>query len=149
MDQSGFDDRLDYPYGYCHHSERFPADKLGYRTQRVSVMSAWREGEVIAPMVFEGYTDGKLVCNWIEQMLLPEMLPGQILVLDNASFHPKTKIEKLLEKAHCQVLFLPPYSPDLNKIEKYWGNLKRRVKQLMSQGYELEDAIDCGLRCLS
>ncbi|MCC5899968.1 MAG: transposase [Phormidium sp. BM_Day4_Bin.17] len=85
VDESGFDDRLDPPYGYCHRSQRFRAQKLGHPGKRVSAISAWREGEVLAPMIVEGYTNSALVCDWIEQMLLPEMLPGQILILDNAN----------------------------------------------------------------
>lgn len=100
-------------------------------------------------MIFEGYTNSALVCDWIEHMLLPEMLPGQILILDNASFHPKRKIEQLLAKAGCQVMFLPPYSPELNKIEKYWARLKQQVSKLLMQGHDLLDALTYAFKHVS
>ena len=84
------------------------------------MISGWWRGSTIAPMVFEGYCNTELVCEWIEQLLLPELLPGQIIIIDNASFHPKERIKKLLAKAGCEVLFLPAYSPALNKIEKFF-----------------------------
>ncbi len=56
-------------YGYCHKSERFEALKLGHCSERVSVISGWWRGSTIAPMVFEGYCNTELVCEWIEQLL--------------------------------------------------------------------------------
>ena len=125
------------------------AEKLGHRTERVSLIAAWREGECLAPMVFEGYTTSELVCRWVEEMLLPEMLPGQILVLDNASVHPKSRIQQLLSRAGCQVLFLPPYSSDLNRIEKFWARVKRQVEQVLEEGMSLLEAVACSLKALS
>ncbi len=149
MDQAGLDDTLDYPYGYCHKSERFKATKLGHQTERVSIISCWWNGMTIAPMIFEGYCNAKVVCDWIEKMLLPELIPGQILIMDNASFHPKERIRELLAKAGCEVIFLPTYSPDLNKIEKFWARLKLYVAQLMSDGESLISALNTALRDLS
>lgn len=149
MDQTGFDNRLQSPWGYCHRSKRLMAEVLGHRTERVSVMSAWWGGEVIAPMVYEGYTTSHLVCQWIEEWRLPEMLPGQILILDNASVHPPGRIRELLERAGCEVMFLPPYSPDLNKIEKFWARLKHQVKKVLKDKEGLFDAIAKALPILS
>lgn len=117
------------------------AEKLGHRTQRVSVIAGWREGECLAPMVFEGYTNSELVCRWAEEMLLTEMLPGQILVLDNASFHPKQRLREILGRAGCEVMFLPPYSSDLNRVEKFWARVKLKVGQWLEDGMTLLDAV--------
>ncbi len=103
----------------------------------------------IAPMVFEGYCHTELVCEWMEQLLLPELLPGQIIIIDNASFHPKERIKKLMAKAGCEVLFLPAYSPDLNKIEKFWARLKNYVSQIINDSENLVDAVSKALRHLS
>ncbi|MFO7145145.1 IS630 family transposase, partial [Arthrospira sp. PCC 8006] len=53
---------------------------------------------------------------------------GQTLVLDNATFHKGGRIPELVEAAQCRLLYLPPYSPDLNKIEKCWSWLKARIR---------------------
>lgn len=117
------------------------AEKLGHKTERLSIISAWREGEIIAPMVFDGYCNSQLFCQWIESNLLPELLPGQIVIMDNASFHPVAKIKELFKSARCEVIFLPPYSPDLNKIEKFWARLKNYVSQILSQCQNLFMAV--------
>ena len=95
----------------------------------------------IAPMLFEGYCNTELVCKWIEKFLVPELLPNQILVIDNASFHPQERIRQLVLQAGCEVLFLPPYSPDLNKIEKFWARLKNYVGKIIGQCESLWNAV--------
>ena len=150
VDESGFDDTLHYPYGYCHRSERFYGDIVGHRSERLSVVGAWRKGgEVIAPMVYQGYTNTQVFCQWFEEMLLPELIPGQIVILDNAGFHPRKRLEELLSGTGRQLWFLPPYSPDLNKIEKFWARLKKQVGKVLKECENLFDAIAQSLRLLS
>ena len=62
-------------------------------------------------------------------MLLPELVTGTIIVLDNATFHHSKQTRELVEQADCELLYLAPYSPDLNPIEKLWANLKRQWRQ--------------------
>jgi transposase len=114
------------------------------------MISGWcSQGGIVAPMVFEGYCDGNLVCKWLEEFLLPELLPDQIIIIDNASFHPQSKIEKLIKQAQCQVIFLPAYSPDLNKIEKFWARLKNYVSKIINNFDSLVNAVSQAFRVLS
>ena len=76
-------------------------------------------------MLFEGTCNTAVFNQWLEQMLLPQLLVGSILVLDNATFHQSRRTRELVEEAGCTLMFLSPYSPDLNPIEKLWANLKR------------------------
>ena len=62
--------------------------------------------------------------------------------MDNATFHKSSKTEELIEKAGCKLLFLPPYSPDLNPIEKFWANLKAKIRNVIPFFPTLENAID-------
>ena len=149
VDEAGIDNTLDYPYGYCHRSQRFLGEKRGHRTERVSLICAWNDGQSVAPISFEGYCNSSLVCQWVEDFLLPELLPGQFVIMDNASFHPKEKIRALVEQVHCEVIFLPPYSPELNKIEKFWARLKHYVRKQMRTDMTLSEAIDNAFRCVS
>jgi transposase len=57
----------------------------------------------------------------LEKILCPELRPGQVVIMDNASFHKSPRIRKIIENVGCQLLYLPPYSPDLNPIEHYWA----------------------------
>lgn len=86
------------------------------------------------------------MCNaWLEQILIPELQPGQVIILDNASF-PKSKERlEIMEKAGCEVVFLPPYSPDLHPIEKFWAHFKKRVREALNLYSSLAEAIDPSL----
>lgn len=75
-------------------------------------------------------------------MLIPELKVGQVVILDNASFHKSQTSLEMIRQAGCEVLFLPPYSPDLNPIEIFWANFKRRVKEILNQCSTLAEAID-------
>ena len=149
VDEAGVDDTIDYPYGYAHKSERYQAEKLGHKTQRISFISGWWKGETIAPLTFEGYCNTQLFCQWMEECFVPELIPGQIVLIDNASFHPKERIKELVKQAGCQVIFLPKYSPDLNKIEKFWARLKNEISKLKRHVEKLSDAVREAFRRLS
>lgn len=79
---------------------------------------------------------------WIEQFLIPVLQPGQVVIMDNASFHKSEKTKNLINSAGCKVLFLPPYSPDLNPIERFWANLNRSIKENIKKFPSLSEAID-------
>ncbi len=149
IDEAGCDDTEDYPYGYCHHTERFYDLKLGHRTCRISMVAGWCEGSVLAPMTFEGYCDTVVFEVWVEQMLVPALSPGQVVVMDNASFHKSRRTRELIEQAGCKLLFLPTYSPDLNKIEKFWARLKHHLRLTIHAFDCLWDALDAVFRKLS
>lgn len=62
--------------------------------------------------------------------------------MDNAAFHKSEQTKKIIADAQCNLLFLPPYSPDLNPIEKLWANLKAKIKKIVGQFNNLAGAID-------
>ena len=74
-------------------------------------------------------------------MLIPELRPGQIVVLDNATFHKSQKTKELIESVACKILFLPPYSPDLNPIEKFWANLKAKIRSIIHHVKTIDAAL--------
>ena len=76
-------------------------------------------------MVFNGSCNTELFEAWIEQFLIKELKPGQVVIMDNTSFHKSKKTKSLIESVGCKLVFLPPYSPDLNPIEKFWANMKQ------------------------
>lgn len=149
VDEAGADDTEDYPYGWNEQGKRFAALKLGHRTRRISMIAGWCQSRVMAPMTFEGTCHTALVETWLEQCLVPELQPGQVVVMDNASFHKSTAIRKLIEQAGCTLLFLPSYSPDLNKIEKFWARLKNYLRKTLHQFTDFWDAVDNAFQQLS
>ncbi|KJV97531.1 DDE superendonuclease family protein, partial [Orientia tsutsugamushi str. Sido] len=70
---------------------------------------------------------------WRQQVLINELKPAQFVVMDNAAFHKSKKTKELIESVGCKVIFLPPYSPDLNPIEKFWANMKRCIRHQITQ----------------
>lgn len=97
--------------------------------------------KLIAPWMFEGYTDANVFNTWVEKVLLPELPPGYTVILDNARFHQSAKTRTLIESAGCKLLFLPAYSPDLNPIEEWWAILKTKIRAILPNLGDLEQAI--------
>lgn len=128
IDEAGAENTLDHAYAYSPKGQPVVAERLGHATERVSMIAAWCLGKVLAPMTFTGSCDSVLVETWFAQVLLPELRPGQTVILDNASFHRRAKLKALLEPLGCTLRFLPPYSPDLNKIESLWHRIKSLVR---------------------
>jgi len=102
---------------------------------------AQRGREWLAPMLFQKSCTAQTVNAWLEKMLLKEITKPSIIIMDNAPFHSKTHITKLLKHHGHYALFLPPYSPDLNPIEQSFAILKKRrlnnipLHSLLMQNY--------------
>ena len=77
---------------------------------------------------------------------MPELKPNQVLILDNATFHKGGRIKEILAQAKCEVWYLPPYSPDLNKIEQCWSWLKSRIRKQLKQSLSLRDVMEVTLK---
>ncbi len=120
------------------------ADIFGKKSERTSLISGWihQAKEFIAPYAFNGYTDSIRFNQWLGKCLLSSLGPGWTLVMDNASFHKGAMTKELVEKAECNLLYLPPYSPDFNPIENQWASLKNHYKTFKQRGYEHDTAID-------
>ncbi len=88
-------------------------------------------------MVFNGSCNTKFFETWTEECLIKELKPGQVVIMDNASFHKSEKIRELIESVGCELIFLPPYSPDFNPIEKFWANMKRWIRSKITDASQL------------
>lgn len=114
----------------------------GTRYSRESFVAAQNQSNILAPFCYTGTCDTNLFNAWLAQVLVPELKAGQVIILDNASFHKSKASLQIIQEAGCEVLFLPPYSPDLNPIEKFWANFKRNVKEVLNLYSTLAEAID-------
>lgn len=114
----------------------------GNRYHRESFIAAQNQSRILAPFCYTGTCNTSLFNTWLEKIYIPDLKPGQVVILDNASFHKSKKSIEMIEKAGCEVLFLPPYSPDLNPIEKFWANFKGKVKENLQDHLTLAETID-------
>jgi len=117
------DNRDEYAYGWNQKGQRFHALKSGRREGRVNMIAALCNQNLMAPFTIEGACNRTVFETWLETCLLPTLVTGQVVVMDNATFHKGGRIEQLIQNAGCTLLYLPPYSPDLNKIERCWSQV--------------------------
>ena len=113
----------------------------GKKFKRINIVAGICMEEWVAPMEYGGTTDSVLFEFWFENCLMKEAKPGSVIVLDNATFHKKSVLHSLAEQYGCTVLFLPPYSPDLNPIEKKWAWLKKKLRKILPNFDSFDDAI--------
>lgn len=98
-----------------------------YKAQ--TMLAGIRLSGPVAPLVFDGAVNGEIFDAWVEQFLIPELLPGDVVVADNLSSHKNAKARKRLDSFGCRLLFLPPYSPDFNPIEEMWSKVKAYLRE--------------------
>jgi transposase len=130
-DESGFEEYYSRTYGYASRGERVCGYMPGTHFGRTSVVGAInQENEFMAGFAFKGYMNGDLFCGWLEYVFVPSLKNPEksILIIDNASHHPKDKIQDVADEYGFMVIYLPKYSPDLNPIEKYWANIKNWLR---------------------
>ena len=84
---------------------------------------------MFAPFLFIGYSTKVTFETYVEKILIPSLVAGIVLIIDNASFHKSKKITDLILAAGCRILYLPPYSPEFNPIEHFWAAVKICVKK--------------------
>jgi transposase len=82
-----------------------------------------------APMVVDGAMTGELFVAYVEQVLVPSLRPGDVVVMDNLGAHKRPKAREAIEGAGCTLMLLPPYSPDLNPIELAFSKLKALLRR--------------------
>lgn len=146
LDATGMDNNEARAYGWSLRGAPCWGEKPGQRTQRVSLIAALSQRELLAPFVFEGTCTTALFAADVEHCLVPVLKPGQLVLYDNASFHQSAKARQLIAGAGCTQRFLPPYSPDLNPIEHYWSPLKHRIRQCLPlHDRDLHTAMDAVL----
>ena len=140
LDESGFNSGVYRPHGWGAKGQRVYGDCSGKRLSRTSLLLAQCGLKRFSPLLFSGTCTTALFNRWLEQSLIPVLRPGQTVVLDNAAIHKSKETQQLIGKAGCELLFLPPYSPDFKPIEKTFGTLKKR-RQFMPSDTTLDDLV--------
>ena len=105
----------------------------------MTILGAMSLNGMIATMTIEEPTDTDILLAYIEHLLYPVLKPGDVVVMDNLSAHKAPAVREWIEKAGAELLYLPPYSPDLNPIEKAWAKLKQLLRAAKARSKETLD----------
>ena len=95
----------------------------------LTFLAALRHDRIDAPAVLDGPINGRSFLAWVEQMLVPTLGTGDIVVMDNLGSHKGQAVRRAIRAAGAKLLFLPPYSPDLNPIEQVFAKLKTLLRK--------------------
>ena len=102
----------------------------------MTVLAGLRHDRITAPFVLDGPINGDAFKIYVEQVLAPTLKPGDIVVMDNLGSHKSGKVRQLIRNAGARLLFLPPYSPDLNPIEQVFSKLKTLLRKADERSVE-------------
>jgi transposase len=105
----------------------------------MTILGAMSLSGMIATMTIEEPTDTDIFLAYIEHLLYPVLKPGDVVVMDNLSAHKAPAVREWIEMAGAELLYLPPYSPDLNPIEKAWAKLKQLLRAAKARSKDTLD----------
>jgi putative transposase len=125
IDETGFQKFAYRTHGWAPRGKKIYGDVSGNNRKCTNLILARAGSRHFAPMMFEGTCDRKTFNTWLHRVLIPALKRSSLIILDNASFHVRSAIHKILTAFGHEVLFLPPYSPDLNPIENSFAILKK------------------------
>ena len=116
----------------------------------MTILGAMSLGGMVAAMTIEEATDADIFLAFVEQVLCRALRPGDLVIMDNLSSHKVPAVRERIENAGAQLLYLPPYSPDLNPIEKAWSKLKQLLRSAQARTKDaLEIAIADALKLIT
>jgi transposase len=115
-------------YGRRADGRRIHEATPGGHWKILTILGAMRLGGITAAMTIEEATDGDIFLAYVEQVLCPTLAAGDVVVMDNLGAHKVSGVEQLIQACGAEALYLPPYSPDLNPIEKAWSKIKQFLR---------------------
>ena len=128
VDESGVQRDMKRTHGRAKRGVKLYVETSGKRSKKVNTIAGYRDGEMLGQTTYLWSTDTDWFCVWFEFVLIPLLMAGSVIVLDNASFHSKTYLPIIAEAYGHKILWLPAYSPDKNPIEHVWANMKKWLR---------------------
>ena len=136
LDESAAKTNMTRLRGRCLRGKRLHSKAPCGRWRTTTMISTVRLDGTTACMTIKGATTGEVFYAYVSEVLLPTLKKGDILVMDNLAAHKNKETLSLLEEAGVEVLFLPPYSPDLNPIEMMWSKIKSLLRKAEARTQE-------------
>jgi transposase len=112
-----------------------PTNSAGKEYIRTTIIGALRDGDKkkkerkkpFSLLSFHGTADKEMFLFWLRRCLLPKIKEDDVIIMDNASIHKSIEVRELIESKKARLIYQPPYSPFLNKIENYWAFMKKTL----------------------
>jgi transposase len=120
-------------YGRAPRGQRLVASVPHGHWKTSTFLAALRHDKITAPCIIDGAINGEMFLAYVEQFLAPTLAPGDIVILDNLGAHKVAGVRQAIEAAGATLLYLPPYSPDLNPIEQLFAKLKALLRKAASR----------------
>lgn len=150
LDESGVNIDMTRHYGRAVGKAR-AVDKTSENTPRnTTILSSVKLNGSTAYTTYSGGTTGDIFVDYLENVLIPTLEKGDIVIMDNMCSHHVKKVAEVLEKAGMKLLYLPPYSPDFKPIDKLWSKIKAILRMIKARTLDaLPDAIDTAFSAIS
>jgi transposase len=126
-------------YARCLGGRRIHEATPGSHWKIMTILGAISTRGMIATMTIEEATDTEIFLAYLDHVLCPQLRPGDVVVMDNLSSHKVKGVRERIEAAGAELLYLPPYSPDLNPIEKAWSKLKLLLRSAKARTKDVLD----------
>jgi transposase len=139
LDESGITTSMTRLYARCLGGRRIHEATPGSHWKIMTILGAMSTRGMIATMTIEEATDTEIFLAYLDHVLCPQLRPGDVVVMDNLSSHKVKGVRERIESAGAELLYLPPYSPDLNPIEKAWSKLKLLLRSVKARTKDVLD----------
>lgn len=140
IDESGINLAMTRLYGRAPRGERALGRAPQNYGQNVTILGALSRTGLEAVMTIEGATDADVFRAYVSEVLCPTLRGGDIVIADNLSAHKATGVQEAIAARGARLLYLPPYSPDLNPIERCWSKIKTFLRAAEARTHEALDA---------
>ena len=142
LDEAGSNIAMTRLYGRAARGERV-CDRVPQNYgQNITMVACLSAAGLSAPMTVEGAVDGQVFLAYVEQVLAPTLSTGDVVIMDNLGAHKVKGVAEAIEGRGAKVIYLPPYSPDLNPIEKCWSKIKTYLRAAQARTRQtLEQAL--------
>jgi transposase len=134
LDETGLTTKMTRLYGRSRRGERLVGAVPHGHWRTTTFIAGLRQNGIIAPLVLDGPMTGAAFRAYVEQALAPALQPGDVVVMDNLAAHKG--IEEAIAAVGASLLYLPPYSPDLNPIEQLFAKLKALLRKAAARTFE-------------
>lgn len=143
LDESGVSTQMTRRCGRVQGSRRLREAVPAGDWKTLTLLGALSAKGIVAAMTVEAATDREVFLTYLDEVLCPKLKPGDVVVMDNLSTHKVEEVRQRIENTKAELIYLPPYSPDLNPIEKAWSKLKQLLGSSRARSVKaLDEAIE-------